>query len=76
MVIWGVQGDGKFGVKYAYLTVVGGGWEQQKQLCDKVWQLATWAKISAFWWIIFNQKLLSWDFLIMKGFMGPYMCML
>jgi len=52
------------------------GWEQQKQLCDKVWQLATWAKISTLWWIIFNQKLLSWDFLIMKGFMGPYMCML
>ena len=44
------------------------------QLWDQVWQPNIWPKVSTFLWLLSKQRILTWDNLQKRGFIGPSRC--
>ena len=38
---------------------------------NRIWTTRIWPKISTFTWLLYHQRILTWDNLIKRGFQGP-----
>jgi len=44
------------------------------QLWDRIWQSRLWPKVSTFLWLLSKRRILTWDNLQKRGFIGPSRC--
>ena len=73
---WGHSTSGIFSVSEAYYLQ--GNYQNQipETIWSKVWQPILWPKISFFLWLTAKNRILTWDKLLKKGFIGPSRCTL
>jgi hypothetical protein len=73
---WGHLASGNFSVKEAY-RIHGNHYNQEVDtIWGKIWSSALWPKVSTFLWLIIHNRILTWDNLRKRGFIGPSMCVL
>eukprot|EP00253_Pinus_taeda_P018718 PITA_18718 len=73
---WGNSMKGSFTTKEAYfLTSVQSGNEENPDW-RIVWERNWWPKVSIFFWLASKNKILTWDQIQKKGFIGPSRCCL
>jgi hypothetical protein len=71
---WGHSTSGIFSVKEAYHLQTNPPNQAPEGIWSKVWQPFLWPKISLFLWLTAQNRILTWDNLIKKGFTGPSRC--
>ena len=73
---WGRNTKGKFNLKEAKQEVMGFNFVNPDQVWKKLWQNSQWMKIKLFSWLVHQRKILTWENLLKKGFIGPSNCYL
>eukprot|EP00253_Pinus_taeda_P006105 PITA_06105 len=71
---WGYTTKGTFTTKEAHHLRYSNLQADKDQLWEKVWQAELWPKISTFLWLLSKKRILTWDNLIKRGFIGPSRC--
>lgn len=71
---WGYTTKGTFTTKEAHHLRYSNDQADKDQLWEKVWQAELWPKISTFLWLLSKKRILTWDNLIKRGFIGPSRC--
>jgi hypothetical protein len=73
---WGHSMTGIFSVNEAYYLQ--GNYHNQSPeiIWSKIWQSILWPKVSIFLWLTAQNRILTWDNLLKKGFIGPSRCTL
>eukprot|EP00253_Pinus_taeda_P018592 PITA_18592 len=70
---WGYTPRGNYTTKEAYKLML-----QTQELVDpawtRLWTTRISPKISTFTWLLYHQRILTWDNLIKRGFQGPSYC--
>lgn len=68
---WGYTPRGTYKTKEAYKLML-----QTQELVDpawnRIWTTEIWPKISTFTWLLYHQRILTWDNLIKRVFQGPF----
>jgi exonuclease III len=73
---WGHTSSGSFSVKEAYYLQGTTPGQATDEIWGKIWQPFIWPKISFFLWLTAQNRILTWDNLMKKGFTGPSRCTL
>jgi exonuclease III len=73
---WGHTTSGTFSVKEAYHLQGHTSSQGHDSIWSKVWQPFIWPKISFFLWLTVQNRILTWDNLLKRGFTGPSRCAL
>jgi ribonuclease HI len=73
---WGHSASGNFSVKEAYHLQANHHIQVKDIIWEKVWDKALWPKISTFLWLVIHNRILTWDNLRKRGFVGPSICVL
>ena len=68
--------DGNFRVKEAYLSLLNLVENQSRFLWGKFWLASLRPKFSTFLWLVVNINILTWEFLLCRGFMGLSRCII
>jgi ribonuclease HI len=71
---WGHSTLGVFSVKEAYHLLTHPPNQAPEGIWGKVWQPFLWPKISLFLWLTTQNRILTWDNLIKRDFIGPSRC--
>jgi hypothetical protein len=76
ILLWGHSTTGIFSVNEAYYLQ--GNYHNQSPeiIWSKIWQSILWPKVSIFLWLTAQNRILIWDNLLKKGFIGPSRCTL
>jgi ribonuclease HI len=73
---WGHSASGNFSVKEAYYLQGNYHNQEMDNIWSKIWNKALWPKVSTFLWLIIHNRILTWDNLRKRGFIGPSICVL
>jgi hypothetical protein len=73
---WGHSITGNFSVKEAYYLQGHYQNQDKENIWNKVWNPVLWPKVSTFLWLIAHNRVLTWDNLRRRGFIGPSICAL
>jgi len=73
---WGHSTSGTFSVKEAYHLQGNPPNQNPDPIWNRVWQPFLWPKVSFFLWLTVQNRILTWDNLLKKGFTGPSRCTL
>jgi len=73
---WGHKPQGTFSTREAYWLKAPSDLLPNAQLWRKIWNLKHWPKITLFLWLVAHSRILTWDNLSKRGFVGPSMCLL
>ena len=73
---WGHSTSGTFSVKEAYYLQENHPGQGLDLVWSKVWLPFLWPKISFFLWLTVQNRILTWDNLLKRGFTGPSRCTL
>jgi hypothetical protein len=73
---WGHSASGIFSVKEAYHLQGNPPNQISDTIWRKVWQPFLWPKVSLFLWLTAQNRILTWDNLLKRGFIGPSRCTL
>ena len=73
---WGSHPIGHFSVKEAYHLAHSQEALHKDTIWGKFWDSLLWIKIKTFLWLTMHGKILTWDQLIKRGFMGTSKCVL
>jgi ribonuclease HI len=73
---WGHSASGNFSVKEAYYLQGNYHNQERDTIWRKIWNKALWPKVSTFLWLIIHNRILTWDNLRKRGFIGPSICVL
>jgi len=71
---WDHKHKGTFTTKEAHQLRYSDTQGDQDQLWARVWLPGLWPKISTFLWLLSKRRILTWDNLIKRGFIGPSRC--
>jgi len=71
---WGHTPKGMFTTKEAHHLRYTPTQENKDKLWDQVWQPGIWSKVSTFLWLLGKQRILTWDKLQKRSFIGPSRC--
>ena len=71
---WGYTPRGMFTTKEAYRLLYQPEQPFKDQIWDQIWQPLIWPKVSIFLWLLSKQRILTWDSLQKRGFIGPSKC--
>jgi len=70
---WGYTLKGTYSTKEAYQLMF-----QTQEPIDpawqRIWSIGIWPKVSTFIWLLYHQRIITWDNLIKRGFHGPSYC--
>lgn len=70
---WGYTPRGTYTTKEAYKLM----FHTQEPIdpaWTRIWTTGIWPKISTFTWLLYHQRILTWDNLIKRGFQGLSYC--
>lgn len=73
---WGHSASGNFSIKEAYYIQGNHHAQEKDTIWDTVWDKILWLKVSTFLWLIIHNRILTWDNLWKRGFIGPSICTL
>jgi ribonuclease HI len=73
---WGHSTTGNFSVKEAHYLQGNYQNHDKESIWNKVWSPALWPKVSTFLWLTVHNRVLTWDNLRKRGFIGPSICTL
>eukprot|EP00253_Pinus_taeda_P019391 PITA_19391 len=71
---WGYEEKGTFTTKEAYHIILKDQLIKDK-LWEKIWSPPIWLKISTFLWLLSHNRILTWDNLRKRKFVGPSICL-
>jgi hypothetical protein len=71
---WGHSTTGNFSVKEAYYLQGNHQSHDKENIWNKVWSPFLWPKVSTFLWLTIHNRILTWDNLWKRGFIGPSIC--
>ena len=71
---WGKLTGGSFNLKEACSYLENGDDQEKVAWYDNVWAGNLWPKIKTFLWLLQNRKVLTWENLTKRGFIGPSHC--
>eukprot|EP00253_Pinus_taeda_P035518 PITA_35518 len=71
---WGYEEKGIFTAKEAYKIILKDRLTKNK-VWEKIWDPPIWPKISTFLWLLTHNRILSWDNLRKRKFVGPSICL-
>jgi hypothetical protein len=71
---WGHSPHGNFTLKEGYTLQEGFQSLPKDPIWTTVWKSKFWPKISMFLWLLLQNKILTWDNLQKRGFIGPSIC--
>eukprot|EP00253_Pinus_taeda_P017014 PITA_17014 len=71
---WGHTSRGVFTTKEAYTIRYEHSTTERDQLWTHIWQSRLWPKVSTFLWLLSKRRILTWDNLQRRGFIGPSRC--
>eukprot|EP00253_Pinus_taeda_P015050 PITA_15050 len=71
---WGHTPKGMFTTKEAHHLRYTPTQANKDKLWDQVWQPGIWSKVSTFLWLLGKQRILTWDKLQKRSFIGPSRC--
>jgi len=71
---WGRNSEGNFNLKEAKRIVTGFNNQNPDQVWKNLWQNPHWMKIKLFIWLVQQKKILTWENLLKRGFVGPSKC--
>jgi len=70
---WGYEDRGTFTTREAYKIIT-----KEKiikdALWDQIWSSSIWPKVSTFLWLLYQNRILTWDNLRNRNFSGPSIC--
>ena len=75
-LIWGRNTEGNFNLKEAKRMALGFDYQNPDQVWKNLWQNPHWMKIKLFMWLIQQKKIITWENILKKGFVGPSKCYL
>jgi hypothetical protein len=71
---WGYSPMGMFTVKEAYFLHENFHTQPKEHIWNIIWKSKLWPKISTFLWLMVQNRILTWDNLRKRGFIGPSIC--
>jgi hypothetical protein len=71
---WGHSPHGNFTLKEGHALQEGFQFMPKDPIWTVVWKSKFWPKISTFLWLLIQNKILTWDNLQKRGFIGPSIC--
>jgi hypothetical protein len=71
---WGNSTTGTFTIKEAYYLKAQFHLLPKNPIWHTIWKSHLWPKVSTFLWLLVQNRILTWDNLRKKGFIGPSMC--
>jgi hypothetical protein len=71
---WGRKNGGEFNLKEARYYIAGQDQENLEQQWEKIWKIPQWPKIKMFKWLVLHNRILTWENLMKRGFIGPSRC--
>jgi hypothetical protein len=71
---WGHSTTGNFSVKEAYYLQENYQEQPRERIWGKIWNPKFWPKVSIFLWLTIQNRILTWDNLWKRGFIGPSIC--
>jgi hypothetical protein len=48
--------------------------ENPEKQWENIWKIPQWPKLKMFKWIVLHNRILTWDNLMKRGFIGPSHC--
>eukprot|EP00253_Pinus_taeda_P011019 PITA_11019 len=70
---WGYEEKGTFTTQEAYKIIIKERVVKDK-LWNNIWNSTIWPKVSTFLWLLSHNRILTWDNLRKRNFVGPSMC--
>jgi hypothetical protein len=70
----GRKNGGEFNLKEAHYYIVGQDQENLEQQGENIWKSPQWPKIKMFKWLIPHNRILTWENIMKRGFIGPSHC--
>lgn len=74
LIRWGHSTTGTFTVNEAYQLLLNLPIQAPEPIWRTVWQPFLWPKVSLFLWLTAQNRILTWDNLLKRGFTGPSRC--
>jgi hypothetical protein len=71
---WGHKDGGEFNLKEVRHYIEDQDQEDPTHQWDKLWNSPQWPKIKIFQWLILHNRILTWENLRKRGFIGPSRC--
>jgi hypothetical protein len=71
---WGYTPNGNFTLKEGYSLQENFQNNKREHIWTTIWKSKLWPKISTFLWLMVQNKILTWDNLRRRGFIGPSIC--
>jgi hypothetical protein len=71
---WGRENGGEVNFKEAQYYIAGQDQEDPMQQWKKIWKSPQWPKIKMFKWLVIHNRILTWENLRKRGFIGPSRC--
>jgi hypothetical protein len=71
---WGRENGGEFNLKEAWYYIVDQDQEDPTQQWGKIWSNPQWPKIKMFEWLVLHNRILTWENLRKRGYIGPSRC--
>jgi hypothetical protein len=73
-LIRGRKNGGEFNLKESQNYITAQDQEDSAQQWGKIWDNPQWPKIKIFKWLVFHNRILTWENLRKRGFIGPSRC--
>eukprot|EP00253_Pinus_taeda_P015992 PITA_15992 len=71
---WGRNTEGNFNLKEVKRVALGFDYQNLDQIWKNLWWNPHWMKIKLFMWLVQQKKILTWENMLKKGFVGPSKC--
>jgi hypothetical protein len=68
---WGHTTKGVFSIKEAYTLKAIHHWLNKEEIWNKIWKANLWPKVNTFLWLLVQNKILTWENFLKRGFTGP-----
>eukprot|EP00253_Pinus_taeda_P019318 PITA_19318 len=73
---WGNNNEGNFNLKEAKLILLDLDSQAPDRIWQNLWKHQGWMKVKLFLWLVLQRRILTWDNIKKRGFLGPSRCQL
>jgi hypothetical protein len=74
IIYWGHTPQGFLSIKEAYKITTNYHSLMKEEIWERIWKINHWPKVCTFLWLVIQNKILTWENLLKRGFTGPSRC--